>query len=331
MQENISTANSEANYSPDVLGDGFEQRVLALAKDYEGKVVATLVRKKSLVPSTRAILYIHGFNDYFFQAHVANRFSKEGLNFYALDLRKYGRSLLTHQKLNNVRSLLEYDEEINIALQIIKSEMNTQVILMGHSTGGLVITNYAGRHLSSSLFHGIICNSPFYEFNLSFIERKIGIPVLSFLGGYFPNILVSSEFSKLYGYSINSNKYGEWNYSVAWKPHDIPKINLGFIHAIKVAQKNVQRNLHLTVPTLILRSSKSIYEKTWSDKLMTGDAVLNVKHIRYYGGKIGGNVTPCEIENGIHDLFLSKKTTREMVFEKVLTWMKVNFALPPLP
>jgi alpha-beta hydrolase superfamily lysophospholipase len=325
MHEEKSMSHSKNNYSPDVLGDGFEQLILSLADDYEGEVIATLIRRTSHTLSTKSILYIHGFNDYFFQDEMAKRFNNEGYHFYALDLRKYGRSFLNHQKLNNVRSLLEYDEEINEALKIIQSENNNEVILMGHSTGGLIVTNYAGNHLNCDLFHGIICNSPFYEFNLNIIERKIGIPILSFLSRYFPNKQISSGFSRLYGYSLHNDKYGEWNYSLTWKPHDIPKVNLGFINAIHRAQKKIQNNLDLDVPMLVLYSSKSIYEKKWSDKFMNGDAVLNVNHIKYYTNMIKGNVTSCEIENGMHDLFLPKKPVRKMAYEKVFEWIHSNF------
>ena len=34
-------------YQPDILGDGYQQLTLNFADDYDGKVVATLVRKKS--------------------------------------------------------------------------------------------------------------------------------------------------------------------------------------------------------------------------------------------------------------------------------------------
>ncbi|WP_017258911.1 alpha/beta hydrolase [Pedobacter arcticus] len=325
MKEEITMSNSEIDYFPDVLGDGFEQLTLSLLPDYEGEAAATLVRKKSQKSSNKAILYIHGFNDYFFQAQIANRFCTKGYNFYALDLRKYGRSLLNHQKLNNVRSLLEYDEELNKALQIIQSENNSEVILMGHSTGGLIITNYAGRHLNSDLFHGVICNSPFYQFNLNLIERKLGIPILSFLGKYFPNLRIPSGFTNLYGYSLHSEKYGEWNYSLAWKPFEIPKVNLGFIHAIHNAQKNIKNNLILDVPMLVLHSSKSVYEKKWSEILKEGDAVLNVNDMRHYANRIKGKVTICEIENGIHDLFLSKEPVRELTYKKVFEWLDINF------
>jgi alpha-beta hydrolase superfamily lysophospholipase len=43
-------------------------------------------------------------------------------------------------------------KKFNLALSIIKSESNDQVLLKGHSTGGLIITNYAVNHFNSGLF-----------------------------------------------------------------------------------------------------------------------------------------------------------------------------------
>ncbi|HUH27852.1 alpha/beta hydrolase [Gelidibacter sp.] len=312
-------------YSPDILGNGFEQMTLNFTDDYEGRVIATLIRKQPLTPSAKAILYIHGFSDYFFQDQMANQFNKEGYAFYALDLRKYGRSYLSHQKINNVRSLLEYDEDINAALQIIKTEKHNQVILMGHSTGGLIITYYAARHLNSNLFHGIICNSPFYEFNLSAFERKIGIPILSFLSKYFPDKLISGGFSRFYGYSLHREKYGEWDYNLAWKPHDLPKVTLSFIDAIHKAHKKIQNNLRLDVPALVLYSHQTINDKKWSGNFMAGDAVLNVEHIHQFASQLQGDITTCEIENGMHDLVLSKEPVREQVYKIIFEWLKANF------
>ena len=58
-------------WAPDVLGAGFEQRTVELEPDDEGDVVVTVVRH---VPPTdeplrpaRAVLYLHGWSDYFFQ------------------------------------------------------------------------------------------------------------------------------------------------------------------------------------------------------------------------------------------------------------------------
>ena len=75
--------------------------------DYNGKVVATLVRR--MQPETdRAVLYVHGYNDYFFQSQMADSLNSWGVNFYAVDLRKYGRSLLPGQTPFEVYELEEY-------------------------------------------------------------------------------------------------------------------------------------------------------------------------------------------------------------------------------
>ena len=54
------------------------------------------------------MLYLHGFNDYFFQTHLADAWLEAGFDFYALDLRKYGRSLGEHQTPNYITSLEAY-------------------------------------------------------------------------------------------------------------------------------------------------------------------------------------------------------------------------------
>ena len=63
-----------------------------------------------------------------------------------------------------------------------------------------------------------------------------------------------------------------------------------------------------------------------SDKLIEGDAVLNVDHIaQNYANNIKGNVTSCQIENGMHDLILSKKPVREKVYATVFEWIDTAF------
>lgn len=311
----------DRTYSQDILGDGFEQTILSLTDDYEGKAKATLVRRMAKGSSRKAVLYIHGFNDYFFQAEMGRRFNEQGYNFYALDLRKYGRSLMSHQAINNVRSLREYDEEIGMALKIMRSENNDHVTLLGHSTGGLIVTHYAGHHLNNGLFQAIICNSPFYQFNISDIEAAMIVPVLSYLGRNFPDIRVASRFSPFYGHSLHKDKHGEWDYQISWKPHGIPRISLGFIHAIHDAQKKVQNGIRVDVPVLLLHSDRSVPKKVWSEQLMQGDAVLNPEHMRKYGSLIAGEVTITEIEKGMHDLILSPKPVRDRVYEKMFDWL----------
>src|SRR6185369_10873251 len=126
-------------WQSDRLLPGFESLELPAPDDYDGRVVATLVRLPAGDAPRGAVLYVHGFVDYFFQRHMAERFAAEGYAFYALDLRKHGRSLLSHQHANFCKDLSEYYADITAALDAI----GAPVLLAGHSTGGLVCALYA--------------------------------------------------------------------------------------------------------------------------------------------------------------------------------------------
>ncbi|WP_445116075.1 alpha/beta hydrolase [Acinetobacter sp. WZC-1] len=175
-------------YQTDLLGPAYEQRTLSFPDDYEGQVIATLVRKKADGPTQKAVLYIHGFIDYFFQTEMAEQFNRQGYDFYALDLRKYERSHLPHQKFFNVRKLNEYDAEISQALEIIAEEDHHSVLLCGHSTGGLTTTLYAAHHPDHPLIKALWVNSPFYDFNMNIPKKKLGLPCLNQLGKYCPDL-----------------------------------------------------------------------------------------------------------------------------------------------
>ncbi|MFD1550948.1 alpha/beta hydrolase [Putridiphycobacter roseus] len=308
-------------YSADILGDGFESLIMPQKSDYEGSVVSTLIRRKAL-PSNKAILYIHGLNDYFFQTEMAKSFNDKGYHFYAIDLRKYGRSYLPHQKLNNVRELKEYDADLNAAFAQMKSEGIQQVLLTGHSTGGLIVMDYLSRNKNHPLVKQVFLNSPFFDFNESYLIRKVGIPLLSKIGKHFPDIKISGGFSKLYGQSLHHNDHGEWQYNKTWKPDRAPKVNLGFIHAIHQAQVPIQQGTTLNIPALIMHSKQSVHCKKWSDKMFEGDAILNVKHIQKNALKIKGEIQIISVENALHDLVLSPKNVRKNVYFQLFNWLK---------
>ena len=52
----------------DVLGGRFEMQTLNMPDDYDGKVITTVIRREARVPTHKALLYVHGYNDYFFQS-----------------------------------------------------------------------------------------------------------------------------------------------------------------------------------------------------------------------------------------------------------------------
>ncbi|MBK5721251.1 alpha/beta hydrolase [Dysgonomonas sp. Marseille-P4677] len=310
-------------YAIDILKNGFEQKIIPLNADYEGGNIATLVRRLFSDGSKKAVLYIHGFNDYFFQTEMAVEFNNHGYNFYALDLRKYGRSYLPHQKFNDIRNLNDYFEEITNALNIIRAEKNEQVVLLGHSTGGLIVTLYAKANRNSELFDGLILNSPFFEFNKNILVRAF-IPLVSYLGKLFPRIKISGGFTEKYGESIHRSFGGEWDYNLEWKPNIAPKINLGWLRAIHQGHKQLKGHIVVDKPVLVLHSAQSVTNLNDREQIYTRDSILNVKDIVRIAGRIEGNTTIVAIEGGLHDLVLSEKTVRDKVYKTIFEWVERN-------
>ena len=68
------------------------------------------------------MIYVHGFSDYFFQTELADFFADRGFAFYALDLRKCGRSRREGQTGHFVSDLSLYDKELDEALAIVREE-----------------------------------------------------------------------------------------------------------------------------------------------------------------------------------------------------------------
>jgi pimeloyl-ACP methyl ester carboxylesterase len=82
----------------------------------------------------------------FFSDHLCLQFLEHGYDFFALDLRKCGRSIISpeqdHYK-HYCNDLHEYDEEITLSIEHIIKEAKTKIkklILLGHSTGNKVRT-----------------------------------------------------------------------------------------------------------------------------------------------------------------------------------------------
>ncbi|WP_258399654.1 hypothetical protein [Arcanobacterium haemolyticum] len=84
----------------DILGVGFSYTTLELHPDEQGEAYATLIRylpQEDQEAGERpdpafAFIAIHGWNDYFYQTELARTITSLGGQFYAIDLRRYGRS-----------------------------------------------------------------------------------------------------------------------------------------------------------------------------------------------------------------------------------------------
>jgi alpha-beta hydrolase superfamily lysophospholipase len=305
----------------DVLGIPYEQRRLTLDPDNEGDIVATLVRLKAAGPTRRAVLYVHGYIDYFFQTHLAEFFTERGYDFYALDLRKHGRSLLSHQTPNFCADVSDYYPEIDEAVRIVREEDGHDTLLLnGHSTGGLVAALWADRVRGKGLVQGLFLNSPFFEFNESWLVRHALTPLVNQVGRRTPLRKMPQELGTTYGRSLHSSEHGEWTYDLAWKPLNGYGIFAGWVRAMSRAHKQVQRGLAIDVPVLVACSARS-YRGKFTEAAHHADSVLNVDHIVRYARGLGRDVTVVRVDGGKHDLTLSPKPARERLFTALDSWL----------
>ncbi|MFA7272283.1 MAG: alpha/beta hydrolase [Crocinitomicaceae bacterium] len=298
----------------------FNFQTLQLADDYEGKVTATLVSANANSARKKAVLYVHGFIDYFFQAHVAEKFLTQGFDFYALDLRKYGRSILPHQHPNFCQDISEYFEEISIALSQIYGEQKTEITLLGHSTGGLIAAAYMNNGTEKEKVKNVVLNSPFLDFYLSEPLKFIGWNVARLGAKILPYGKLNNGLPPSYPESIHQDYQGEWDFNLNWKPIQGFPTLFKWVLAIYKAQQNLNHS-KITVPVLLLHSHRSLKMKKFKEAAHSADIVLNVEHMKKIGPKLGKNVTLIEIQNGMHDLFLSKKAARETAFEEMFRWL----------
>ncbi len=306
------------------LNKDFTSETIKLSPDYEGEVVAVLISSNFNVGNRKSVLYLHGYIDYFFQPHLGEKFNTNDFDFYALDLRKYGRSLLEHHHPNYCKNIEEYFEEISIAIRKIQKISNS-IYLLGHSTGGLIASSYMNNGEERKRIDGLILNSPFLDFNQTRIEKLISYFAAKIISKISVYSKINGALSPAYAQSIHKDFYGEWDFNQDWKPIKGFPTYFKWIVAIAKAHKKLEES-NITVPILIMHSSASIKISTFSKEAMSKDIVLNIEDIKRVGSKLGDRVTLLRVENAQHDIFLSSKAVRTVAFDKMFSWLsKIDF------
>ncbi|WP_329571151.1 alpha/beta hydrolase [Kitasatospora sp. NBC_01266] len=315
-------------FREDILGAPYEAAELPLTADEEGAVSATLVRR--LVPgSQRAVLYLHGYTDYFFQANLADHFTAAGFSFYALDLRKYGRSLRPHQSPNFIRDLAAYDEELDQAVRIIREQDgHTQLLVNGHSTGGLVAALWASRRAGRGVVDGLFLNSPFLSMPTSPAVRALGSPAVGALGRLAATRKLPSALNPHYVHSLHRDHRGEWDFDLALKPAEGFPLYAGWLAAINRGHQQVRRGLRIDCPVLLMASTASTITTKWDPALLRTDGVLRADDIAALAPRLGRHVTTVRIEGGMHDLVLSGEQVRARVFAELDRWLDTYVPAP---
>jgi alpha-beta hydrolase superfamily lysophospholipase len=305
----------------EALGAPYTAETIDLPDDAEGKVTATLVKLAASEPTSRAVLHVHGFADYFFQTDYAQWWADRGYDFYALDLRKYGRSTLPHQTPNFTTDLGVYDAELDEAWRIItQRDGHTSVFLTAHSTGGLTSPLWVDRRRPAELT-GMFLNSPWLDLQGPAYMRSVVSPVVKQIAKLRPQIAIPRSVSGLYTSSLHKDHEGEWDFNLTWKPVDSFVVYTGWLAAVRRAQAQVHQGLDVPVPVLVLSSDASGHATEMGDEVHTTDMVLDVAQIRRWSTAVGRHVTYIAVPGAKHDVILSRPEVRKQAYAELDRWL----------
>jgi alpha-beta hydrolase superfamily lysophospholipase len=306
----------------DVLGEPYVAETIEFPDDDEGPVVATLVSRRAAVPTTKAVLHVHGFADYFFQTGYAEWWNERGYDFYAIDLRKYGRSIRRHQTPNYVSDLREYFPDLDAAWERVAGrDEHDRVVLSAHSTGGLVLSLWAnerGDRLEG--LSGMVLNSPWLDLQGSAMMRTIGTAVVKRVGRHNPRRRIPRKVDGLYARSLHRDHDGEWEFELSWKPLKSWPVFAGWLAAIRHGHAELQRGLDVRCPVLVLSSDRSTLPLEMGEDVHSHDIVLDVAHIRRWATAIGPHVTYVAVPGARHDVVLSLPGPRAAAYDEIARW-----------
>lgn len=334
----------------DILGRAFESRTLPLIPEDDLECVATLIRyRPHLDPHSSdtarafphfAALYVHGRNDYFFHTELAHAIASAGGAFYAIDLRRYGRSLRPGQTMGFVNDMSVYDEDISEALDVIRSEVgNLPFVLIGHSTGGLQATLWAHRHPGA--VDALILNSAWLEMQTMASIRPAMRPIIERIATYNPLWAVPGGSGvDFYGRSLREGWAGSdfplpdrlapyaddpavrgWDYALEWKRPGSYPAYAAWLDAILEGHEMVENAVSLTCPVLSMFSTSTFLGPEWTPRVFTSDTVLDVSVIHKRSASLGSLVTLAQFP-GRHDLFLSDPDVRRDIWEVMGRWLQ---------
>lgn len=323
--EPVTTIEPTPPWRTDTLGGPWQARTIDLRPDAQGGPVATLVHladggaPASDTRKQTAVLFLHGFSDYFFQAHHARSWADRGYAVYALDMRDHGRSIRAGRRPGWVPDVSVHTEELAAAIGLIRTAGASSLVVVGHSTGGLIASLYADRHPGQ--IDALVLNSPWFDLNRAPHLRPVLRPGITALARLAPDLVIST-LGPAYGSSLHTSTGGEFDFVLDYKPLDGFPVRAGWLASVLRAQRRLRHGLDITAPVLVCRSDASGHptsptttELTWTD------AVLDVRDMQRWAARLGAHVQVEVVIGGRHDLALSVEPARTRYTSAVLDWV----------
>lgn len=344
LSQHQHTTDSQAAYAyvdpwkTDTVLEGYQQATVHLGEDAEGEIVATFVRKNpsqlslqqrwrrwhySMRGHRLAIMYVHGWNDYFYRRHASEYWESLGIPFYAVDLRKFGRSYRSYQTPGYIEDLHDYRLEFNaLRDQIVKEQgKDVRILMIAHSQGGLSASLWIDSERPHHV-EALALNSPWLELQGNRMFRLLSTPVVQMYRLRGGKTIMPMRDPGFYARCIKRSTGGEWDYLDHPLNPDVEFLpRAGWMQAIYNGQDEIAKNLDIQIPVLVCTSDKSMMlQTTWDEDMREADSVLDITAIRQAALHLGDVVALATIRGGLHDLSMSKPDARRKYFRIVTTW-----------
>lgn len=309
------------SWAPDFLGGDLRARALPLASNSPMGAAASLVHDapESRPEALFALLYVHGWTDYFFNREMAEFFTAVGGEFYAVDMHGSGRSLRSHQDPGYVSDLREYFPDLDAAAAFIRGKHPAlPLIVLAHSQGGLTSALWTKGRAAAD---GLILNAPWLDLPHSPAARALLTPLVELSGRIAPRAAIPVASPRLYEQIVSAEFGGEWPINDEWRPDTRAPSRLGWARAVVRAQNELSRGLDLKVPTLTLTSHASLVSTRWREEMRRLDIITDVERTWRRVPLLGTNFEIIKVRGAVHDVLLSEPPVRARAYDEIRQWL----------
>ena len=325
------SAPADLRWADDELLDGFVAARLPAGAPGPGRPIAsaaagrpdpvlTLVRRPQLDPAARGVVvHLHGYNDYFFHAHLARAVEDAGWAFIALDARRAGRSLRSDEVPHYQDDLHEQATDLGDAVRVARALYpGVPLVVHAHSTGGLVAALWAHAHRHRGGPDALVLDGPFLS--NARVPPVVGDPYLRVLASRAPLRIVQDRPSYYARAQLAANG-GRWTFDTTLKrPAGLP-VRAGWFTAVRAGQARAARGLDISCPVLVGHAATCGPDLPDNPDLDRQDTVVDVRAVARLAPGLGRDVTVHAVAGAVHDLTLSADRPREAYLRLVTRFL----------